>query len=410
MRTLNSQAEDFHAWGYLQNALAVLPELTMLNTELLAVQAILGMTIVLQGTSNSYPCLVLISTALKIAQSMKLHRQNQGSSLSVAEVEQRKRIFWIAYVFDKDISLRTGDPPAQDDDDMDVDLPEETTELDAVGASSVNFLNLRIELAIIQGQIYKRLASANASRHSEKERSMAAKELDARLDAWRSSVPPEFTGDYSINASVSSSLPICLHTVILKFTYFNALIAIHRSLVAGSHFQIGFTETTAQPQSWGTILQGVPICLTEARKAMQLLPMIPQGDYACVWLLLHSIFSASTIILSHVISNSAHTLVNEDLGLVQPVLRLLETLRKRGENADAVRMEDTLSEMWREAHLVIRNMEGQKEKNSDYGEDAQKTNGNIRDNIKTVEDFKSRIENLSAAQCKVYRASRRLYT
>lgn len=66
-------------------------------------------------------------------------------------------MFCIAYFLDKDISIRTGQPPNQDGD-MNVELPVETVKLDkktegrAVG---INFSNLRIGLAVIQGQIYK---------------------------------------------------------------------------------------------------------------------------------------------------------------------------------------------------------------------------------------------------------------
>lgn len=43
MSNLVPQEEDNQAWGYLKNALGVLTELTMRNTDLLSVQALLGM-------------------------------------------------------------------------------------------------------------------------------------------------------------------------------------------------------------------------------------------------------------------------------------------------------------------------------------------------------------------------------
>jgi len=153
MRTLDSQPGDAHAWGYLQNAMAVLTELIMMNRDLVAVQAILGMAIALHASPKSRPCSVLISTAVKIAQSINLHRRDQGTGLCATEIEQRKRVFWLAYIYDKDMSLQTGDPPSQDDDDMDVDLPTETIELNPTDVVDINFFNLRIGLAIIQGQI-----------------------------------------------------------------------------------------------------------------------------------------------------------------------------------------------------------------------------------------------------------------
>jgi hypothetical protein len=43
MSNLVPQEEDQKGWGYLKNALGVLTELTMRNTDLLSVQAMLGM-------------------------------------------------------------------------------------------------------------------------------------------------------------------------------------------------------------------------------------------------------------------------------------------------------------------------------------------------------------------------------
>ena len=75
MKTGNTIEEDVHACGYLQNALALVGELSMLTNELMAVQALLGMAILLQGTPNPEPGSVLISMAVKLAQGIKLHRR-----------------------------------------------------------------------------------------------------------------------------------------------------------------------------------------------------------------------------------------------------------------------------------------------------------------------------------------------
>lgn len=395
MRTLNSQTEDFHAWGYLQNALMVLPELTMLNSELLAVQAILGIAIVLQGTPNPRPCSVLISTALKMCHIMKLHRQDQGCGLNATEIEQRKRVFWIAYVIDKDISLRTGDPPAQDDEDMDVHLPAETVELNPACFGGVNF-NHRIGLAIIQGRIYKSLSSIKALRRSEKERSLVAKELDVMIDAWKRSMSIGYANDDSSIALGASSLPTMLHAVILKFTYFHALTTIHSSLHINSHLQRGFTQTIMPALLPALSLQNDAICLAEARESINLFLKIPQGDFAYVWALLNHVHLASTIILSHVLLNSAFYLT-EDLQIAEHVLKLLETLDGKETYPDFENMENSLRDLWKQASDVVRSVEGDKKKDLDLGFQAGNGNNNVLGDIRSVEDFIDRIEH--GAEC-----------
>ena len=269
MRTLQSSIENGEACAYMQNALGVVSELTMLHNSLPAVQALLGMAVVLEGTPNPRLCSVLVANAMRLAQAMGLHRQNNDSSLTEAEVEQRKRVFWIAYLLDKDISLRTGQPPAQDEDDMDVKIPSYNTPhlpLDGSDIDSIDFFNSRIGLAIIQGQVYKRLYSVKAMRQSESEQFLAVHELNAMLSTWRSSVPIDFDEE-TLTTLQAPICPSVLHKIILRFNYVNCLIIIHRPF----------------PRDNGSSAPSDELCVSEARKAVQLIKITPQGDYACAW-------------------------------------------------------------------------------------------------------------------------------
>ena len=98
MSNVVGQEEDEHAWGYLKNAMAVMTELTMRNTDLLSVQALLGMALFLQGTPNPQPSFSLVASAIRLAHSIGLHKRGPGFNLNEVESEQRKRVFWIAYL------------------------------------------------------------------------------------------------------------------------------------------------------------------------------------------------------------------------------------------------------------------------------------------------------------------------
>lgn len=235
-KTSRNREEDHEAWGYFQNAFAVSNQLITMHSTLSSVQALLGLAIVIQGTPNQGPVSLLTSSAIKLAQSMGLHRRWQGLGLSAAEIEQRKRVFWIAYILDKDVSLQTGQPPTQDENDMDVELPFENTGAPTRPGkpNSADFFNFRARLAMIQGQIYKRLCSVKATQQPLTERAMAAKELEAKLQTWRASVPIDFIRDYrGPNLQVQTSRcisPPIVHPVILQLVYFNCLATIYGSL------------------------------------------------------------------------------------------------------------------------------------------------------------------------------------
>lgn len=122
MSNLVPQDEDKKAWLYLKNAMGVLTELTMRNTDLLSVQALLGMvgcfkltpivscciiltciqSLFLQGTPNPQPSFFLVAAAIRLSHSIGLHKRGSGFGLNPVEVEQRKRVFWISYMLDKE--------------------------------------------------------------------------------------------------------------------------------------------------------------------------------------------------------------------------------------------------------------------------------------------------------------------
>ncbi|KAK1815878.1 hypothetical protein LTR12_009763 [Friedmanniomyces endolithicus] len=246
MSNVVGQEEDDHAWGYLKNAMAVMTELTMRNTDLLSVQALLGMALFLQGTPNPQPSFFLVAAAIRLAHSIGLHKRGSGFNLNAVESEQRKRVFWIAYLLDKDICLRSGRPPSQDDDDMNVELPSEdppdnvgnvplasptgsTTNghdnsdygnaaprpRQADGAKeeggtrkAMNLFRLMCTFAQIQSRVYKHLYSVRASRQSDGELLNTIGALDSELEAWKDSIPLDFRPEHPINAAHT---PLILH-------------------------------------------------------------------------------------------------------------------------------------------------------------------------------------------------------
>ena len=274
--------DDDERWGYFQNAFAVVGQLMTMHVTLWSVQALLGMALVIQGTPNQGPVSLLIAGAMKLAHRMGLHRQCRNPNISAAEIEDRKRVFWIAYSLDKDLSLRMGQPSGQDDDDMDVELPT-IVENSAVypGQSTwINIFKFRATLAMIQGQIYKRLYSVKATKATVAERVAAATELEKMLLSWRESVPFEFIQEtYGTFLQMPSS-GIIGHPIILQLVYFNSLAMVHNTLPSLPRYrelQVGADSVEFQ------LLTASLNYETEARKAIKLLQITPSRRFACIW-------------------------------------------------------------------------------------------------------------------------------
>lgn len=290
MSNLVPQEEDDMAWAYMKNAMATFTELVMRNTDLLSVQALLGMAMFMQGTPNPQPSSLLIATAIRLSHTIGLHKRGTNFHLNPIEIEQRKRVFWIAYMLDKDLCLRSGRPPAQDDNDMNVELPD-TDPVDGIGnipladgKGKMNLFRVMCELSIVESRVYNRLYSTTATKQSDGELLNTIGELDQELEDWKDRIPIDFRPEHEIKASHT---PLILHVVMLHFNYYNCLTTIHRmSIHHGywtsrlSNFAIqGLNARPLNPR----IFSSAALCTSAARASISLLKYIPQGDFSCVW-------------------------------------------------------------------------------------------------------------------------------
>ncbi|KAI9806273.1 MAG: hypothetical protein M1825_006388 [Sarcosagium campestre] len=364
MSNLVPSNEDQKAWGYLKNALGVLTELTMRNTDLLSVQALLGMALFLLGTPNPQPSFFLVSAAIRLSHSIGLHKRGSGFNLRPVEAEQRKRVFWISYLLDKDICLRSGRPPAQDDDDMNVELPTEDPEDNmgniplADGKGKINLFRLMCTFATIQSRVYKQLYSVKASKQSDGELLNTIGELDKELEDWKDGIPIDFRPEHEIKASHT---PLILHVVVLHFAYYNCLTTIHRMSVHHGYWSNRLSNyaiqgLNARPLN-PRVFSSAVLCVQAARASIGLIKYIPQGDYDCVWLILYFPVSALVTLFANILQNPQDARARSDVRLMTHVVSFLSMLSNEEESGGVRRMLNVCAEFERIAKVVLEKTE-----------------------------------------------------
>ncbi|EEP80649.1 conserved hypothetical protein [Uncinocarpus reesii 1704] len=380
MSNLVPQEEDKKAWLYLKNAMGVLTELTMRNTDLLSVQALLGMALFLQGTPNPQPSFFLVAAAIRLSHSIGLHKRGSGFGLNPVELEQRKRVFWIAYMLDKDICLRSGRPPVQDDDDMNVELPSEDPPDNignvplSDGKSKVNLFRLMCLFGTIESKVYKQLYSTKAARQSDGELLNTIGELDRELEQWKDSIPLDFRPEYEIKAT---HRPLILPIVVLHFAYYNCLTTIHRMSVHHgywtsrlSNFAIqGLNARPLNPR----VFSSAVLCVSAARASINLIKYIPQGDFSCVWLILYFPISALVTLFANILQNPLDARARSDVKLMNLVVNFLSKLATDESNGSVKRMLSVCCEFERIAKVVLDRTEREaqaKRKRKAAGDDA----------------------------------------
>ncbi|KAL7791849.1 hypothetical protein V8C37DRAFT_416595 [Trichoderma ceciliae] len=132
-------------------------------------------------------------------------------SLTDQELEGRqiRFLFWLCYLFDKDMALRTGQPPIMSDEFCDLTLPKEYLEnrfssqaLSGTGNSQRPFLPNDLRLSLLKSKAVSALYSAGSLRKSDAELLRTIRELDEDLENWRASIPAEYAPALSIHKHV----------------------------------------------------------------------------------------------------------------------------------------------------------------------------------------------------------------
>ncbi|CAI7627938.1 unnamed protein product [Penicillium crustosum] len=150
-----------------------------------------------------------------------------------------RNLFWTAYVLDKELSIRTGQPPAIRDEDCDLTLPPGYEEQMYTLLSSSDAKNTTIEgplfpsdlrLLKIKSRVYNTFYQPGSLGKSQTEILISIRELDNDLEKWRLSLPPNHRPTLLISQQLSTDSPIVdMHLVIVRMDYHHCMSIIHQA-------------------------------------------------------------------------------------------------------------------------------------------------------------------------------------
>ncbi|KIW84453.1 hypothetical protein Z517_03703 [Fonsecaea pedrosoi CBS 271.37] len=366
------------AADYLHNAQTVLSEVIMGDADLLNIQILLGMVILFQGTQDVKPATMLIAVTLRLAHELGLHtrRSTEKHPLDHSQVLERDRVFWIAYILDRDISLRAGQPPVQREADIEIEYPSAEPEdgagtvaitSNADGTVPFNFLRCRVQLAQIQGEVYDFMVATRAGIgtlvDSAPDEDVAR--LNHMLDAWLSSIPPPFRPNAILQAGQQN---LSRSFAVLYSAHLACRTQVYRADAMASRWvqslrTFGRTVTTLQgpvPVSVSIVPVQVPVpvplptpslqdwekLIAETRGYMRLVWGVEPRDQAFIWLIDNISFvgsfrmtactyvSGSICLTANIMFEPGHPGVHHDLALVNHSFALLdELIRQTGRKA-----------------------------------------------------------------------------
>lgn len=154
--------------------------------------------------ANSRSCWTILGQAVRVAQSIGLHVENDDidhTKLNHSlEIEERRRVWYSIYVLDRLLSLQLGRPPAIHDDDFNVPLPARAgdAEIDWTGdvieektdntPSSGDYFLAVIAFSGIVGRVLRGLYCPRRS-HFASGDLLNTKDLDRQLVQWKLALP-----------------------------------------------------------------------------------------------------------------------------------------------------------------------------------------------------------------------------
>ncbi|SPO04638.1 uncharacterized protein DNG_07323 [Cephalotrichum gorgonifer] len=249
-----------------------------------------------------------------------------------------RQLFWIIYSFDKEISLRTRQPPSIDDDYCDLTVPDTSKGQELSGDDPDGERPLPIahpanlKLAIIKSKIFKRLYSASAFRKQDAELLRDIREMDDELERWRLSVPAAYRpnlGFSSKAASRPSRPPLEVREPFYTPTQLNRAQFGYLYLMAAIHRASGRCRGWAGGDSVDSegISSSMAICLQASRSSIVHLRAVL--NVAAQEVLAYIIFypmSAALTIFCNILLDPLDPQAAEDLQLISSVPKIIQTM------------------------------------------------------------------------------------
>ena len=301
------------ALGYFNNALSLQASLMRHQTSLMAVQAACVMAMFAQIVGDFHSTHSCTLSAVQLAQSKGLHKVTaNGTGLPPAHRNERERLFWIVYFFEKMDSLNTGRPSHVDDRDISCSFPAlEEIESQGFSAGSGELLLNLVRLAHICSQINTRLYSATALNKDPKQLVDARDVLIHNLSTWRDRIPANYHAKktpFRISSLPPHTKPV--RAVLLRIAYQTALCAIHRrfsSLFA--ECPRTETELLGRHHSDSELLKA-------ARELVLLLDQVEMDVDAPNWFFAYHLLTAVVPLFISVVANPFDPSTKDDIALM----------------------------------------------------------------------------------------------
>ncbi|KAH7111030.1 hypothetical protein B0J13DRAFT_516379 [Dactylonectria estremocensis] len=290
------------------------------------------------------------------------------------ETRQLRMLFWLCYIFDKDIALRTGQPPLMTDDYCDLTLPENYVNCyfylpDLDENNCVSSRNEELtphlpgdpRLSHLKDKTCRMLYSAQSLKKSDAELLRDIRELDDELESWRLSIPPEFRPSLSITENSkflppNMKLPRSMRHIGLHVEYHHLMTTIHRASGRCLAMQ---SENGSNDVKWsGGVRSSIALSLEASRSTIIFLKAAVSGLAGeAFWIIVFYPTSAIMSLFLNIIMYPLDPQAKFDIDLLSEAAYLVRSMPVRKMTAYEMShmklVNDFVAELIRLAHCAI---------------------------------------------------------
>ncbi|KAI9836763.1 MAG: hypothetical protein M1819_000928 [Sarea resinae] len=325
--TYDFRSAEEEALGYFKNALAVHMELVHSRTSLMSVQVMRILTatsplgVFGQGVATPQLDYMLSSLAARVAQAKGLHKRcYPDCGLTTEQIDERSNVFWSTYVLDKIVSLRSGRPSAINDDDVSCVFPpgrppSSSGPLQNEDNTHPIFIQIT-RLARIISKICCRFYSASSLTKDIVSLIPTRDAIERDLCLWRDSLPDFCHPNKPIRLARMGPHSHPNQALFLRFTYYDAVCALHRRFTAPYLFCDEDRSLVADQEQPAWRRHSVSRSLESARQMVLSTKYIEVLASTPSWLLVYFPLTALLTLFTHTIANPTSAAAPKDTALM----------------------------------------------------------------------------------------------
>ncbi|KAJ5765730.1 hypothetical protein N7520_005289 [Penicillium odoratum] len=239
-----------------------------------------------------------------------------------------RNLFWICYQQDKELCLRSGQPPTLSEDNCDLDLPvgyeQNWNNSLAIDNSTAPVFPGDLRLSQIKSKAYFELYSRRALEKNGALVLSAIRQLDDDLEEWRMSIPADYRPTMLFNEKTPHRpRHFNIRSLMLRLEYYHCVAYIHQ---ACARFQ---TMTGSPDQEIQGVTSSLTFSMAACRSSLYYLvavqdTLVPK-DF---WLTLFYTLSAILTVFCFLISNPGTPEARNDLEIIRKIAAQLRRLGK----------------------------------------------------------------------------------